>query len=383
MAHRSEVSLLCVDSVFYLDSYGYNLSISSDGNVYTFGSSIFKLNNKRDIKIHPEIIYSSKNIRSISCSTKHVVFLDDKGSVFGLGQNTFGQLGIAKPEIITNLRKISLPPIKQVACGSDFTICVSELGEVYSFGENGNQGQLGLGDKEDYAIPQRIELLKDVDFVECGFKFTFCKDKNNNVYCWGNNYYGQLGNGSKSAQTYPILCEDIPDNIVDIRCGQFHTLILTYNQEVFSTGHNYHGELGRKTDDSYDTSFKKIEDLSDIIRIQCGNDHSMCIDINNDLYVFGSNRYGELGLGDINDRRSPVRNEFISDIVDISSGGYHTFVKTSSNEIYAFGINRFSQIGIKTEKESQNEPIQVFQNNGDLWDSFIKQTRAKSARSVI
>ena len=108
----------------------------------------------------------------------------------------------------------------------------------------------------------------------------------------------------------------------------------------------------------------------------------MCIDINNDLFVFGTNHNAQLGLGGINSRNKPIKHPSLSNIVDISKGGNHTFVKTSNNEIYAFGNNKYSQLGIETEDEEQLTPIRVFEGNEDIWYSNIIKSKAKSARVV-
>merc|ERR1712100_692815 len=118
-------------------------------------------------------------------------------------------------------------------------------------------------------------------------------------------------------------------------------------------------------------------------RIECGTNHSMCIDVNNNFYVFGNNDNGELGLGHTNRVLKPLKNPLISNIIDVSSGGRHTFVKTSNNEIYAFGNNKNSQLGIETEVGEQYLPIQVLQGNEDKWYSNINKSRAKSARFIV
>ena len=106
----------------------------------------------------------------------------------------------------------------------------------------------------------------------------------------------------------------------------------------------------------------------------------MCIDSSNDLYVFGYNVYGQLGLGDTKHRYKPIKHPSLSNIIDISKGGKNTFVKTSNNEIYAFGYNNSSQLGIKTEHDNQITPIRVFEDNEDIWFSNINKSKAKSAR---
>ena len=135
--------------------------------------------------------------------------------------------------------------------------------------------------------------------------------------------------------------------------------------------------LGGETDSP---TFQKLSGISEITRIECGYFHSICIDVNNDMYVFGFNRHGQLGLGDTIKRFSPTKHPSFSNIIDVSSSGYCTFVKTSSNEIYAFGRNDYSQLGIETEDEIQLTPIRIFEDNEDIWHSNIKRLRAKSAR---
>ena len=97
------------------------------------------------------------------------------------------------------------------------------------------------------------------------------------------------------------------------------------------------------------------------------------------MYVFGNNEFGQLGLGDTDNRNKPIKHPSLSNIIDISKGN-HSFVKTSNNEIYAFGYNRCSQLGIKTEDNKQITPIRVFEENEDIWFSNINKSKAKSAR---
>ena len=214
---------------------------------------------------------------------------------------------------------------------------------------------------------------------------------------WGNNDYGQLGTKNKDNQHTPIKNMELPEDVVDIKCGSYFTLILTSKQEVYSCGDNTGGQLGQKDElVKYSSSLQKIDSLSNIKRIECGDYHCMCIDDDDLLFVFGDNGYGQLGLSDYENRSSSLKHPLndsdyvskllgypsLSHIIDISSGGNHTFVKISSNEVFGFGYNQYLQMGVTTDDDFQLSPIRVFKDNEDIWYSNVIKTKAKSARSI-
>ena len=365
--------------------------VSTEGNVFSFGRN----EKLKEPIFPPKQISSLESIKSVCTGYGHIVCLDNDGNVFTLGNNPFRQLGIGEDEstpLFTDQpQKVNLPSIQQISCNGMFTTCLSQNGDVYTFGNN-TYGQIGSeGDEIACGIPFHIVSLEDINFVECGYNFILCKSNNGDVYGWGCNEYGQLGLGDFDNRRVPTKCEYWPKDIVDIKCGGAHTIVLVQSQEVYSCGDNDSAQLGRyvepeyifKSDDYLEytsSSLQKIPLLSEIIRIETGDNHSMCIDTNNDIYVFGSNYEGELGLGDTDNRYEPIKHPSLSNIIDVSSGGNHSFVKTSNNEIYAFGNNQCLQLGIQTEDEFQITPIRVFEDNEDIWFSNINKSKAKSAR---
>jgi len=379
MAYRPlTTTSACGDEV--LRSNSFSLFVSSKGDVYSIGIHTQGAHGHEKRVRTPTMISSLTNVISVGCGTKHSVCLDSDGNVFTFGSNYFGHLGIGVDrdtlEFTHIPQKVNLPPCKEISCGDDFTVCLSEDRFLYSFGCNIN-GQLGFGNAGSYNSPHKIFSLQDVEFIECGRDHAFCKTLNNEIFCWGNNNYGQLGLGNYNIQNTPILCSSLSnEDIVDIKCASWYTLVLTSNQHVLSCGNNGCGQIGRKLDNGYSSpSFQKIEELSEIIRIECGGDHSMCIDINNDLYVFGNNMFTQLGLGDRNSIYIPFKHPSLSNIIDISKGGYYTFVKTSNNEIYAFR-RRSLEITDKL-------PFRIFEDNEDIWCGSTGKSKAKSARSIL
>jgi len=155
------------------------------------------------------------------CQTFHSVCIDYDGNVFSFGRNNYGQLGIGVGEdklAFTHIpQKVNVPACKQVCCGEYYVICLCYDGSVYSFGDN-RKRQLGIGNNEDYyTSPQPISSLKDVEFISCGVNHTICKSSNNEIYSWGNNIYGQLGQGNIDHQNTPKICSSLLDeDVIDI-----------------------------------------------------------------------------------------------------------------------------------------------------------------------
>ena len=241
MARRESSTIVC--------AYGYTVCISNEWNVYSFGSTDSKGHGHEENKvIPPKQIPNLKCIQAIDCGWGHTICLDIEGNVFTFGRNYFGQLGVGKDVRTlgsTHIpQKVNLPPIKQISSGSYFSLCLSERGHVFSFGHQ-VYGQLGHS-SDYYYCPVKIDSLSDIEFIICGSNTCFCKSSKNEIFAWGRNDQGQLGIGIIEHQYRPILCTNWPNDIIDIKSGAVHTLVLTPNGDVLSRGYNYYEQLGRK-----------------------------------------------------------------------------------------------------------------------------------------
>ena len=212
------------------------LFISNEGSVFSCGHSLYGAHG-HDTKLYLKVIPIMKSIQYIAGSNYHSVCVDINGNVYTFGKNNYGQLGIGIDKETLRFTHIpqkvfNLPPCVQVSCGYNFSICLGEDGYLYSFGYN-RIGQLGIGKNEEaYNSPQQISSLKEIEFIECGGSYSFCKTLNNEIYCWGENA-SQLGLGNTENQNIPTLCSLSNEDIVDIKCGDIHNLALTASGNVF------------------------------------------------------------------------------------------------------------------------------------------------------
>ena len=164
----------------------FTLCINSDGNVVSFGSSKYGSHGHEEHYVFPpKIISSLVNIKSVCAFGFNAACLDYDGCVFTFGSIERPLLNSTISEFTHEPQKVNLPPCIEISCGDNHTVCLTENREVYSFGYN-SKGQLGVGNNEvNPKVPQKIESLKDVEFIECGELHVFCKTRNNEVYCWG------------------------------------------------------------------------------------------------------------------------------------------------------------------------------------------------------
>lgn len=133
--------------------------------------------------------------------------------------------------------------------------------------------------------------------------------------------------------------------------GPNHTLGSRSQTQVYSVGRNDNGQLGQEHT-SHEVTPKIIRSLStrQVIQTACGLHHSVFVTLNGEVFSCGFNDNGQLGHNDIRSRNAPVlidslRGKFIA---QAACGYYHTIVRRDSGEIYAFGRNDKGQLGIET-----------------------------------
>jgi alpha-tubulin suppressor-like RCC1 family protein len=185
-------------------------------------------------------------------------------------------------------------------------------------------------------------------------------DIKGNVYGLKDNYFGQLGLGDTHNRNTPTRIEDLPFPIKAISAGSSHSLVLDVKGNVYSSGDGMFGQLGLGSRD-VKKKFTIIEGLHFPIKaISAGRDHSLLLDMKGNVYSFGANYHGQLGLGDNRNRDTPTKIEPKFPIIDISAGGTHSLISNMKGYAYAFGNNTKGQLGVPimlSERISFPSPI--------------------------
>ena len=280
-------------------------ALNANGQVYAWGDNEhgqLGLGNYTNI-FYPTLVSGLEDIIQISSNEALSYALNDKGQIYAFGSNDLNQFG-SNFEMNTPSLIPELDNIKQISVGSYHTLALTNDGKVYSFGSN-THGQLGLGDFDDRNIPSLIAEINNVIHISSGLAHSVSLMNDGHTYSFGINEFGQLGLGDYDDGNIPILIANL-HNIIQISAGNGYSLALTNTGKIYSFGDNNVGELGleHNIDTNIPTLILKIP--NNIIQISCGERSSLVLTNNGEIFAFGNNEYGQLGLGDTKDRNIPT-----------------------------------------------------------------------------
>jgi hypothetical protein len=264
---------------------------------------------------YPEL--NDIKIRMISAGFDHTLIVSEDNKVYALGRGNAGQLGmgkkvthVTKPTLIASLVNHHIE-IKEGCCGGHHSLLLSHDGNVYSFGWN-EYGELGLGiQKKNKFTPTLISYFRDnkieIKQISCGGDHSLVLSKNGEVYSFGWGEYGQLGHNNTVSLNVPrkIALNDV---IVQVAAGGYaHSLLLNDKGEVYAFGWNSDGQLGLEGR-SNELLPRKIPGVSRIKLISAGYVNSALVNEKGEVFIFGSNVYGQLGIISDDDDESGVDN---------------------------------------------------------------------------
>ena len=188
-----------------------------------------------------------------------------------------------------------------------------------------------------------------------GSGFTVALKADGSVWTWGNNTHGQLGNGKGGNNAQVINPQQIAlSNISSVAAGKEFAMALTDDGNVYTWGANESGQLGIGSVDDKSTPQKVSFDLAVgeyIIRISAGDNFAMALTSAGDVYVWGNNDYSQMGLGNTmahSDFYSPSKIESITGATMITAGANHAMVY-AGGKVYTWGANDSGQLGKGTD----------------------------------
>ena len=369
---------------------GFSIGVASDGNAYAWGDNEYGQlgqdpdktpTQKTPVRIPlPDGVASGFTYTQAAAGGNHMLAIGSDGIVYSWGINDRGQLGNgskdtqhhSKPQPV---KGVDGQPFKavQVSAGYADSAAISPDGRVYTWGSEYNaDGSYSTSKlapalaKDPNGSGQGLHAVQ----VSVYLSFIMALDADGNVYTWGYNNYGQLGNGTATGEHSTIYAADparVPDpedtsktfKATQVSAGAKYAMALSQDGTLWTWGYNYRGQLGDGTKTNR-PSPKQIQDPANptqafqAVQISAGVDHSLAIDRSGAVWAWGSNYLGPLGNNTSSDQPAPTRvsppagqgsagNGLIA--ARISAGWDNSMAIAQDGNAYSMGSNWFGQLG--------------------------------------
>lgn len=294
---------------------------------------------------------------AVSIGGAHSIGLKADGTVWAWGNNASGQLGNGTQDSKTSPVLVTTPDgvsgFTAVAAGGNHSLAIDNLGNLWAWGLN-TSGQLGDGTTDIKTTPFKITTLGNVVAIAAGGTFSIALKGDGTVWYWGTVSDKRLANSILVSSSTPVLVtidtNDVP--IEKIAAGGSHALALDVNGVVYAWGYNELGQLGDGTTTSSSIAVR-LDMPGTVTAISAGLDHSLAV-IGGGVYAWGYNYYGQLGNGDPLKSNTPVtelqrvtdqNGVLLSSIVDIVAVGHHSIARDISSTVWTWGNNTYGQLG--------------------------------------
>jgi Tol biopolymer transport system component/alpha-tubulin suppressor-like RCC1 family protein len=329
----------------------------------------------------------------VSVGSTHTLAIDTTGKLWSWGYNSQGQLGTGNYSSTNSPVPVSTGgmtlPVVAVAAGQRHSIAVDSTGALFAWGE-GFHGALGTGTLSSANSPVRVAMPSamalPIQAVAAGNDDSLAIDNNGQLWAWGFNQSGQLGNGNNTetlAPTPVVIPTGMQPPIRSIAAQDQTTYAIDAIGAVWSWGLNYTGALGAglsyQTLQSTNVPVPVAQGImtQPVKSVSAGEIHAVAIDANNQVYAWGNNLYGQVGVTASQNRycTTGVGNsdtEYDAPVpvqlpatASAAGGQLHSLVADKAGKMWAWGSNFNGELGTNSAScDPSNQPVAVVTPTG-------------------
>jgi alpha-tubulin suppressor-like RCC1 family protein len=267
------------------------------------------------------------------------------GTVWGWGMDSSGALGDGgSGERDSPVQAIGVTSAVAVAAGYGHTLALRADGSLWAWGGNWD-GMLGDG-TTDSSLPKPVPGITDVVQAKAGRESSFAVTADGTLWAWGGNTHGQLGTGDFQRRLVPT---PVLTGVQAISAGDYFVLVLKRDGTVWGVGNNDYGQLGIGAQTPDKTTFVEAG-ISGVTTIGTGDITSFATTTEGGAWSWGANGSGQLGLGYTSEAvPAPTGITTLAGVKEFSGGESHTLALLADGSVWAFGSNYYGQLGVGTD----------------------------------
>lgn len=326
-------------------SAGYQqaAAVRTDNTLLYWGRSIdgYEGGGKIEDTLWPSPHEMATNVYSVSCGLTHNLLTKSDGNVCGWGMQFCGEVGNGSSAMQKTPALVCIqlsPATSQIAAGGQVSAYVND-GRLWLAGRN-DFGQMGDTANVIYSSPLEHSISGGVSRVVPGWQTTFALGNDHTLYGWGDNSNGLLYNSTDKLCLKP---QDIMSGVATFdlsRWDNSNAAAITDDGSLYVWGNNDYGQLGNGSTES---ATEPIQILTDVSRIAIGKSTMAAVKKDGTLWMWGDNSYGQIGNGTTTQAFEPQK--VMEGVVDVELGYNFAVALKTDGSVWTWGRNNQSQLG--------------------------------------
>ncbi|MGC9196832.1 MAG: RCC1 domain-containing protein [Syntrophobacteraceae bacterium] len=284
----------------------HTAALGSDGTLWTWGDNTYGQLGDGTTTNHPspEQIGTSNDWMSVAAGGYHMVAIKSNGTLWAWGENNAGQLGDGtttgqgSPEQIGAANNWG-----SVSAGFRHTMAIKTDGTMWAWGDN-THGELGDGSTTMQTSPEQIGTDNHWMSVAAGYDYTVAVKSDGTLWAWGSNSSGEMGAGMMTADILGPQQIGTDNHWASVAAGWTHVVGVKSDGTLWSWGNNSYGQMGDGTMINRNSP-EQIGTEQNWMWAAAGDGFTTALNSNDDMMAWGNNQYGQVGNNSTSDQDSP------------------------------------------------------------------------------